>query len=289
MDKRILKAQEEEITEFFIYSFLASRVKEKENKEILLNLAKEEKRHYEVLKKISNQEVLPNKLKIYFYSFISFIFGIVFTLRLMERGEKTAIGVYSELGKEYPELKKILEEEKKHEGSLIDMLKEEKVEYAGAVVLGLNDALVELTGALVGLTFAIQNPSIVGLSGLIVGIAASLSMAVSSYLSSKEEREINKEKNPLRAAIYTGIAYLSTVIVLVSPYFFIANNIYLSLALTLLFGVGVVAFYTFYITTAKDQKFFPKFFEMIALSGIVSLISLASGTILRTYFGIEEV
>ncbi len=287
--KAILKAQEEEITEFFIYSLLASKLGNEKNKKVLLDLAKEEKGHYEKLKKISKTEVSPNKIKIYFYYLVSIIFGIIFSMRLMERGEQKAQSVYKELSKKHKVIKDILKDEVRHEQALLDLLKEEKVEYAGAVVLGLNDALVELTGALVGLTFALQNAQLVGLSGLIVGIAASLSMAVSSYLSSKEDKDVITDKEPLKSAFYTGIAYIITVLILVSPYFLIQENIYLSLGFTLLLGIGVVGFYTFYITVAKDQKFLPRFSEMILLSGIVAVISLLSGTFLRWYFGIEEV
>ena len=51
------------------------------------------------------------------------------------------------------------------------MIDEEKLKYIGAVVLGMNDALVELTGTLAGLTLALQNEKLVGVAGLITGVA----------------------------------------------------------------------------------------------------------------------
>ena len=63
---------------------------------------------------------------------------------------------------------------------------------------GLNDALVELTGALAGLTFAFKDSRTIALAGLITGISASFSMAASDYLSNKADDD---GKNPTRSAI----------------------------------------------------------------------------------------
>ena len=102
----------------------------------------------------------------------------------------------------------------------------------GSMVLGLNDALVELTGALAGFSLALQNTRIVALTGMITGIAASLSMAASEYLSTKSEKG---GKNPVKASIYTGIAYVITVIALIMPFIFISQPL-TALAVTLLAG-----------------------------------------------------
>ena len=49
----------------------------------------------------------------------------------------------------------------------------------GSVVLGLNDELVEFTGALAGFTLALSDHRLIALTGSITGIAAALSMASS--------------------------------------------------------------------------------------------------------------
>ena len=138
-------------------------------------------------------------------------------------GEESAQKNYASCFKQ-PFLKpqNIQHEEDVHEERLINMLDEERLRYAGSIVLGLNDALVELTGALAGLTLALQNVKLIALSGLITGIAASMSMAASEYLSTRSE-ETNK--HPVRAAIYTGIAYIITVALLVLPYLLFENYI----------------------------------------------------------------
>jgi VIT1/CCC1 family predicted Fe2+/Mn2+ transporter len=81
--------------------------------------------------------------------------------------------------------------------------------------LGLNDALVELTGALAGLPLAFGDVKIIALSGLITGIAASLSITASEFIFTSAE---DTEKKLGRAALYTGIAYVLTVTLLILPY-----------------------------------------------------------------------
>lgn len=88
------------------------------------------------------------------------------------------------------------------------------------MVLGLNDALVELTGVLAGLTLALQNTRLVAMTGFITGIAASLSMSASEYLSAKSEEG---PQDPLKASIYTGSAYVLTVLFLIFPYLLFTN------------------------------------------------------------------
>jgi VIT1/CCC1 family predicted Fe2+/Mn2+ transporter len=164
-------------------------------------ILEDELKHHNFLKSITKEEVKPNKSKIFFYILLCKIFGLAFSLRFMESKEEDAQGIYEELSKTYPNAINIKKDEEEHERKLINILNDEKLNYAGSIVLGLNDALVELTGTLAGLTFAFANTSIIGITGLIMGIAASMSMAASGYLSSKEEE--SKSENAITSAIYT--------------------------------------------------------------------------------------
>jgi VIT1/CCC1 family predicted Fe2+/Mn2+ transporter len=177
----------------------------------------------------------------------------------------------------------VLAEEEKHEDELLAMLDEESLKYAGSVVLGLNDALVELTGALAGLTFAFQNTRLIALAGLITGISAAFSMAASEYLSSKSE---GGEKSPLKSAIYTGIAYIITVTILILPYL-IAKNYLVSLGWTIANAILVIAVFNFYISVAKGFDFKKRFLEMSLISLGVALFSFVVGNIIRKVFGIN--
>ena len=151
------------------------------------------------------------------------------------------------------------------------------------MVLGLNDALVELTGVLAGLTLALQNARLVAIVGFITGIAASMSMAVSEYLSTKQE---DTGKNPLKASIYTGIAYVATVVFLILPYF-IFENIFTALGFVVINALVIVLFFTFYISVAKDLSFKKRFLEMAALSVSIALINFFIGLLIRKFFGID--
>ncbi|MBT5739912.1 hypothetical protein HOI26_02315 [Candidatus Woesearchaeota archaeon] len=155
--------------------------------------------------------------------------------------------------------------------------------YAGAFVLGLNDALVELTGMLAGLTLALQNTKLIALTGLVAGIAASLSMAASSYLSSKEDGHHGKE--PGKAALYTGIAYIITVLLLVFP-FFLFSVAAAAFGVSLSIAVLIIGAYCKYMSNIKKTSFWRRFGLMITISFGVALISFFVGWILRQVIGV---
>ena len=108
--------------------------------------------------------------------------------------------------------------------------------HYGSIVLGISDALIEMTGVLAGLTFALKDLKLVALSGLVTGIAASLSMGASEFLSKRAE---SRDSLPIKAAFYTLASYLFVVILLISPYLLIEQGRFglepqiLSLSLTL--------------------------------------------------------
>jgi len=281
--EELLEYQLDEITEYHIYRRLAQAIKVPENRRILERIADDELRHYHQWESYTQQEVKPERLKVWWYYWISRIFGFTFGIKLMERGEQSAQESYDHLKQWIPEAESIAREENTHEEALIDLLDEEKLRYAGSMVLGLNDALVELTGALAGLTLAFQNTRLIALSGTITGIAAALSMGASEYLSTKSEKT---DKNPLKASLYTGAAYIVTVVLLILPYLLL-QNYYVALAVTLAVGVGIIAVFNYYIAIAKDEPFKRRFLEMAGLSLGVATLSFVIGLIVREVFGVE--
>lgn len=281
--KKVLLFQQTEITESNIYKRLAKRIKSAENAKILAQIADDELRHYNIWKGYTNEEVKPRSFIVWFYYIVSVVFGFTFGVKLMEMGEEGAQKNYADVSKTIPEAAKIQQEENAHEQQLISMLDEERLRYAGSVVLGLNDALVELTGALAGLTLALQNVKLIALSGLITGIAASLSMAASEYLSTRSE---DTGKHPVRAAVYTGIAYVITVTLLILPYL-LFTNYYLDLAISLATAVLIIAVFNYYISVAKDESFRARFTEMAVLSLSVAAFSFIIGYLIRIWLGVE--
>ena len=279
----LLILQKEEINGFHTYSWLAGMVKDSANSRVLKRIAAEEQKHYAIWKIYTGLDVKPDWWNIRFFFWVSRLFGLTFGIRLMELGEEKVQKVYQSLLDAIPEAAQVLADEEKHEDELLDMLNEKSLQYAGSVVLGLNDALVELTGALAGFTFAFQNTRLVALAGLITGISASFSMAASEYLSTKSE---GGEQNPALSALYTGIAYIFTVALLVLPYL-LSSNIYVSLAWTILNAILVIAIFNYYISVARGYNFRTRFLEMTAISMGVALFSFVFGNLIRNWIGID--
>ena len=283
MKAQLFRYQRNEITEAHIYEKLARTQKSSENRKVLERIAADERRHYDVWKSYTQQDVSVDKLKVWFYYLISLIFGFTFGIKLMESGEEGAQVQYDTLCESIPEARTIIDDEHEHEERLINLLDEERLQYMGSVVLGLNDALVELTGALAGLTLALQHTTLVALTGSITGIAAAFSMAASEYLSTKSEET---SKNPVKASVYTGIAYMITVVLLILPYL-LFEHLYFCLGWALATAVLIIAGFNYYISVAKDLNFRRRFVEMAGLSLSVAGLSFLVGFVLRAFFGIE--
>ncbi len=283
----ITTAQRNEITEYHIYTRLADKIKHEGNTEVLRQVGQDERSHYDFWQGISGKEVKPSRWRIFFFFWIARIFGITFGIKLMEQGEDRAQKNYVSLCAQFPEAKRIIEDEEAHEQALLAMLHEEHLQYVGSMVLGLNDALVELTGTLAGLTFALNNARLTALSGLITGIAASLSMAASEYLSARSGKGDGEDSaHPLKSSLYTGTAYVLTVALLVVPYLVLSNP-FMALAWTIANVVLVILIFNFYIAVAKGLSFRRRFWEMFTISIGVAALSFGIGLLVKMLLGVE--
>jgi VIT1/CCC1 family predicted Fe2+/Mn2+ transporter len=281
--KKLLSAQKSEITEHIIYQKLAEAIKDEQNRPVLERISRDELKHHDFWKRHTAEEVPPSRFRIGTYYLISRLLGITFGLRLMERGEDEAQNFYREIAEKVPGAQDVIKDEVRHEKELLDLIDEERLKYAGSMVLGLNDALVELTGALAGFTLALRNTSLIAMTGLITGIAAALSMAASEYLSTKAEETA---KSPEKAALYTGGMYIGAVIVLVLP-FVTLRNAFLSLGISIAFALVMILMFTFYISVAKELPFRRRFLEMALISLGVAAFSFGVGMVLRLFFSVE--
>jgi VIT1/CCC1 family predicted Fe2+/Mn2+ transporter len=280
---QLLRFQRNEITEHRIYSRLARRERQPANRATLERIAGEELRHYGHWKALTGRDVRPSWWRVFTFCLVSRLLGFTFAVKIMERGENGAQDAYGALGEEVEGAAAIARDEHEHEDALIAMLDEERLRYAGSMVLGLNDALVELTGALAGLTFALQRTRLVALTGLITGIAAALSMAASEYLSTKSDES---DKSPVKAALYTGSAYVVTVALLILP-FLVLEDHYVALGCTLGTAVLIIGLFNYYIAVAKDLPFGARFAEMAGLSLGVAGLSFGVGYLVRAFLGVE--
>ena len=280
----IRKMQQNELTESAIYGKIAKFAKGDENKKTLMRLAQEEKAHYEIWKKYTGQELQPESGKVFWYSLIARVLGFTFAVKLMERGEEGAQEEYALLLQEVEESSHIRSQEEEHEQALLAMLDEERLQYVGSMVLGLNDALVELTGSLAGFTFAMQNTRLIALSGLIIGISATFSMASSEFLAARSEGR----SDALKSCSYTGIAYLLTVVLLVAPYLIFPTGQYImALVCMLAIVILIIAGFTYYTSVAQDQPFRSRFLEMALISIGVAVMSFFVGIAAKKFLGVD--
>ncbi len=281
--EHLLTAQRNEITEFHVYHKLSGLAKGEHNVRILKSIGDCERDHYQALREITGKDVAPDWLKMWFFYLVSRIMGITFGLKLMEKGESSATAAYEGFSGAVTGLDRISREEAEHEEQLIGIIDDEKLKYVGSIVLGLNDALVELTGALAGFTLAFGEIRLIALAGLITGIAGAFSMAASEYLSIKSGGEV---LHPVKAALYTGVTYLFTVLFLILPYL-VLDNQYLSLGVTLANALLVIFLFTGYVSVAQDIPFRKRFSEMAAISLGIAALTFGISYFVRLFFNID--
>jgi VIT1/CCC1 family predicted Fe2+/Mn2+ transporter len=282
-EKKIITAQETEITEHYIYDRLSRSVKGDRNREILKSISMDELKHHDLCNYYTCIEVKPNKFKIWLYYMISRIFGITFGLKLMERGEEKAHAAYQQLAKTIPEVENVVRDEERHGNELIDMIDDERLEYSSDIVRGLNVALVEITGAIAGFTFALQDRNLILTAGLIIGITVSLSTTSTEYIATKSSTSL---KSPLKSAFYAWLANIVAVAILLLPYI-LFSNIYLALGLMIMDAVIVIFILTFYLSVARDTSFIKMFLEMTAISLGIAALAFGIGLLAREFLHIH--
>ncbi|MHB9139102.1 MAG: VIT1/CCC1 transporter family protein, partial [Victivallaceae bacterium] len=244
--KKILKYQRNEITEYYVYLNLAKQAKGN-NAAILRKIAEDELRHYHQFKEYTGKDVRPNKIKVFFYSFVTAIMGLTFTLKMMENGEEAAEENYETVNDSYPEIRKIIMDESSHEKLLLKEIDDERLHYLGSIALALNNSAQEFTGIAVGLTFALQNAMATGSTTLVSGLAATLAMMASEYMSQKTEHHAEAKGSPFKAALYAGAIYFGMVMLIVAPYFLLHNHIHAMLVTVSAVFIVMVVF-TFFMS-----------------------------------------
>ena len=279
--------------DYLVYTELARTEKNPEFKATLEKLIEQELNDYEFWKRYGNLPK-PNipRWKITAFKILRGVFGLTFTAKFLEGREREMIGKYSAFlstisdAKTRKGLEEIIRHERFHESQFIGQVKENKVEFLSNIILGLNDGLIELTGALVGFSLALQDHVLVALMGFITGISASLSMAAAAYLQAKHENSLTAAgREPKKAAFYTGAAYILVVILLIAPYFLIANLL-ISVPVMFLIAIGILGLVSFYSSTLHDESFLKVFGQMLLFSLGIAAITFAIGLLFRKVIGV---
>lgn len=296
LDRVAREQAAEELFAYRLYSALARRFPDGTSRRKMQELADQEKGHVDFWLGVTGEppeSVRVPQLKYRLLVLASRLLGPAFTIRWLERGEDRAIAAYRGLlndgkltAEQQDSIRRMLAEEEEHEQYLERGIEDERKVYLGAAVLGLNDALVELTGGLTGLASSIRDPKLIGFASLVVGIAASMSMAASNFLSVDIGEE--SELKPGRAAAYTGGAYILVVIGLVLPFFLLSDR-GVALAISWATAVVIIAAFSFYSAVMQGKSFARRFGVMLAFGLGVAVLSFGIGKALGAMIGIETV
>ena len=121
-------------------------------------------------------------------------------LSLLEITEATAVDSYCQFlnstaleETERADIARIIEDELGHEEELESQFNALPKDNVRDFVMGMNDGLVELLGAVTGLSAVYPTrPRIVGVNGLVVGLAGALSMGIGTWVSVRSQRQVNE-------------------------------------------------------------------------------------------------
>ncbi len=275
-----------EYRDYVTYRELAKIETVPEFKRILEELVRHELEDFQFWRQFSKKkEYRLGFLEIPLLKLMRKILGLTFTAKFLERHEKEAVRDYTEFlrtadGSMKARVQDIIQHEMHHEKELINQIQEERVKFLGSIVLGINDGLIELTGALTGFVFALSNHRLVALFGLVTGITACLSMASSAYMQARHE----EGKDARKAGFYTGGSYLIVVALLILP-FFLISNAYLALAAMFALTILLIGAFSYYSSVLFDRNFRKQFGEMLLFSLGVAAVAFLIGSLVRSLIG----
>jgi VIT1/CCC1 family predicted Fe2+/Mn2+ transporter len=279
---------QDEYTDHQVYRELAARETHAGRKEILNQLSRQEEEHYVFWKEfVEDYAPRPRSTFIGFVLLLRYLFGLTFAVKFLERHERRVIDEYRRIrphmeGEAGVRLERIIADEEKHEEFFIGQINEGVVKYLGFIVLGLADAIIEITGVHAGFLGVSNSTLLAGVAGLIVGFAAAISMATAAYLQAKQ----GSGMNPLKSALITGFSYILAVVFLALPYFLTAS-MPLAFTVSLVMAVLLTAYFTFYSSVLFERRFGREFLESTLLTLGTALATYLFGDFLGRIFGIQ--
>lgn len=283
------KYAQSEYTDSLIYHRLSQWEKRKENKEMMEQLSVKEREHYEFWHRLEPD--LKPYISFFFAPCVLMmrkIFGLTFIIKFLELHEHKVVVEYKKLldvisSEHRDSLQKMINDEESHEQSLVSQIKEKRLSYIGFIALGLADAIVEITGVHAGFLGVTGSTLVAGISGVIVGFAAAISMASAAYLQAKNDTE----RSPFISALTTGISYIVSVAILALPYF-ITGDMLIAFFTSTFIGILLIAVFTFYSAIIFERKFFREFIESTFLMLGTALATFVLGKILGESFDLKS-
>jgi VIT1/CCC1 family predicted Fe2+/Mn2+ transporter len=285
-----IEGGKDELTDHAVYKRLSTLGvgRNREFNKTLAKLAATELGHYEFWKKYApDEEIKANRLGVFLAILVKLILGTTFAVRYLERNETNVIRRYKSVAHMIPpedteRFQLMLNDEEEHEKGFELQIQGGLVLYISFVVLGIADAVVEISGIHAGSLGIYNSTRLAGLAGVVAGGAASIAMASAAFAQAKQ----GFQGSARVAAVYTGISYFATAVVLASPYFF-TETMTLALGASLFLAVLLVAFNSFYSTVISGKSFSRDFLSITGVMFGATLALYILGIVIRYVFGIS--
>ncbi|HVB13000.1 MAG TPA: VIT1/CCC1 family protein [Nitrososphaerales archaeon] len=279
----------DEYTDYIVYKRLAesSRTKDPKLKEILTKLSKVEWKHYEFWIKYSPEsKERPKSWAVYVTFFLRFLFGITFAIKFLEKHEDESVKRYKSVLPMIPEedrknFDEMIADEVEHESTLMNETKGKYIKYISFVVLGLADAIVEISGIHAGSLGIYNRTELAGLAGIIAGAAASIAMASAAFAQAKQ----GFEGSATVSAGFTGVSYFVSAIILATPYF-LTKSMSIAIGSSITLAIIIIAFISYYNSIISNAKFLRDFSELAGIALGASGALFLFGFVIRSVFGI---
>jgi len=278
----------DEYTDYVVYKKLSGLGFEKRHRfsGTLKKLSAMEYGHYRFWSRYCpERKISVSNFKVYFIILIRLLLGVTFAVKFLERNEMNTIKKYKQVAREIPpkdrgQFNRMVADEVEHENKFAEQFDEPHIKYISFIVLGLADALVEIAGIHAGSLGIYNRTELAGLAGIIAGAAASIAMASAAYAQAKT----GFKGSATLSAIYTGISYFFTALILATPYF-LTNIMINALTASLVGAVVLTAFFSFYGSVISGGSFRKDFIEItsIMLGATVALYLI--GTVIRYLTG----
>jgi len=254
-------------------------------RKVLEDLSATEQRHFEFWSKyVPGQHPKLARLKLYWVLFLRRFFGLTFATRYLDRHEGNVVQEYQGLSRLIPEADSaayaaMVADEREHEKAFAMKVESSAVRYISFVVLGLADALVEISGIHAGWLGLFEKTEIAGLAGVVAGGAASLAMASAAFAQAKQ----GFSGSARLSAVYTGVSYFVTAIILATPYF-LTSSMILALGTSLGLAVVILAITTWYSIVIQQKPFLRDFLEILAILFGTTILVFLLGTFVSSEF-----
>ncbi|MCS7104123.1 MAG: VIT1/CCC1 family protein [Thermofilaceae archaeon] len=273
----------DELFDHRLYSKLVEVERKGENLKLLEELTREEHSHYLFWRELGGDVSwgVKEDIKLALYLILARLFGKTFVIKYLEGHEVNTVKKYERVMEFIDEnrrarLREIIEDERRHELELASMLDELIVKQLGSIALGVSDAIIELTGVLAGFAGYSGAPLQIAAAGLIVGVSAAMSMSAAAYAQAKHE----KGKSPAATSAFTGIFYMLTVLVLITP-LLIGLEVKSALFLSIVFALVFLAAFTFFSSVITGRRFISEYLENSSLIMSVALASYVFGHLVK--------